>query len=265
MVNAKHGGTRVKSVVSQNGTGSVIRFIGTDHGRRDRLTQTELPEMQSRPPRFTDMRHRNGAEHPEISNAERNGRHRMGEALKAIFDRESRTLSEIPKTLDTSALEHAVNALVQARRICCYAIGTSALLANEAEYQFVRLGLSCISLNDRMQLAIQSTLLARGDVVLFFSRSGRDRRTIEGIGLARRTGATTVSVTSDPNSPLAKRSDIALVLPERPMSSKEVWPPSKIPELALLNVLATYVALYTRKQMVGSSRCDELMEKMLIQ
>ena len=51
-----------------------------------------------------------------------------------------------------------------------------------------------------------------GDVVIGVSHQGRTRDTIELLRLARKFGATTIGITTVPNSPLAEVSDVSLAV-----------------------------------------------------
>ena len=266
MSSSRQGGKRLKPVIPHNGTGSVAHLNRTSDDRPDYLTPTEL--FRSPAPvstrRVDGMPNNGDSGNGAMHGATFNGNKDLGEILEAIFKAEARALAEIPKTLATALLEEATAALINARRIYCFAFGSARLLASEAEYQFVRLGLHCIFIRDWMQLAIQAALLSSEDVVLAFSHTGRDRQTVQGLTLAQGTKATVIGVTSEADSPLARQSDIALVLAERDMQPRDCAPASKIPELALVHALATCVALRTSKQTAGPTRCDELIEKMLI-
>jgi RpiR family carbohydrate utilization transcriptional regulator len=138
------------------------------------------------------------------------------------------------------------------------------LLASEAEYQFVRLGLRCVSIHDNIQLASQTKLLSSEDVVLVFSHTGRDRWTVPGLALARRAGALIVGITSEPDSPLAKRSDIALVLPETRAVDQATGLHSKVLELTLIEAIASCIAVSTGQEISVVTRCDELVAKALV-
>jgi DNA-binding MurR/RpiR family transcriptional regulator len=272
MTKSKHGGTRVNFAVSQNGTGSVVGLNGASQGHRDYATRTGTlhSELSVTSGKVADRLSSVASEHARMPSNRLNGNHDnarqdVGAIVKAIFDAESRALAQIPKALETEALELAADALINARRIYCYAVGGSRLLASEAEYQFVRLGLHCVFIQDWMQLAIQTALYSSDDVVLAFSHSGRERRTVQGLALARRTGATTIGVTSEPGSPLVKHSEIALILPGIDVRPHQAAPRSNIPELTLIHAIAAYIAWRTSKQVNGINRCDELIEKMLIE
>src|SRR4030088_1164541 len=155
--------------------------------------------------------------------------------VKMVFEEESRTLSQAPTTLKSESIDKAVQALMSARQVHCFAVGSSGLLAAVAEYRFVRLGINCISIRDAMQMAIQSSLLSPKDVVLTFSQTGRDRDAVDALTLARQAGATTIGVTSEPGSPLVNVSDVALVLFDLHINSEGSLFDTRIAELTLID------------------------------
>jgi RpiR family transcriptional regulator, carbohydrate utilization regulator len=184
--------------------------------------------------------------------------------VKKVFEEESRALTEAPKTLKDESLEKAVTALIGARQVCCFAAGSSGLLASVAAYRFVRLGINCISIQDPIQMAIQTSLLAPKDVVLALSQTGRNRDAVDGLALARQAGATTIGITSEPGSPLVQASDIALVLFEPQTAQQGALLDTKIAEITLIDALATCIALRRKGSSKGAHRVDKQIEKILI-
>jgi len=189
---------------------------------------------------------------------------------RKVFAAEAQALANAWQTLDPRRWKQAVDVLARARRgegrrVLCLAVGASGLLCMEAVYRFVRIGLDCIAVYDPIQIAIQAGRLSPGDVAIGFSQSGRTRDTVEGLRLAHGCGATTISVTSRPHSPVAAASDIPLILLELHAAYRSAYLDSKIAELTLIDALATCVArqLPARQQ----SEVDQLnadVERMFV-
>jgi DNA-binding MurR/RpiR family transcriptional regulator len=177
------------------------------------------------------------------------------------FETGLRTLTDALNAIEIEFLERAIESLVLARRIYSFAVGSSGLLASEVEYRFVRLGLNCISIQDPMQMAVQSSLISSEDVVIAFSQTGRNRRTVEGLERARTAGATTIGITRRSGSPLLTVTDIPLVLAESDTNAGAILPYSKIAELVLIDALTHCVA--TVRKSAVSNQVDENIERML--
>jgi DNA-binding MurR/RpiR family transcriptional regulator len=162
--------------------------------------------------------------------------------VQKVFNAEASALIKAPQTIDRRALEAAVTALASARRVQCYAVGGSGLLAMEAVYRLVHLGLDCVAVYDPVQIAIQASRLGPEDVAIGFSQSGRTHSTVMGLAAARDAGAVTIGVTSRARSPIAAHSDVVLLLLELQAAFRGAHLDSKIAELTLIDALATCLA-----------------------
>ncbi len=162
--------------------------------------------------------------------------------LEKVFAAEAKALSIAWQTVDPHSWLRAVEALARARRVHCYAVGGSGLLAMEACYRLIRLDIDCYAVCDPIQIAIQAARLTGHDVAIGFSQTGRTRDTVEGLSAARAAGATTICVTSQPGSPITAASDIALVLLELHTAYRGAYLDSKIAELTLIDALCACVA-----------------------
>ena len=162
--------------------------------------------------------------------------------VRKVFAAEAQALANAWKTVEVQELRRAVDALAQARRVHCFAVGGSGLLAMEAIYRFVRLGIDCYAICDPIQIAIHAGRMAPQDVAIGFSQTGRTRDTVEGLKAARAAGATTICITSQPHSPIIAASDIKLVLLELQAAYRAAYLDSKIAELTLIDALSTCLA-----------------------
>ncbi len=162
--------------------------------------------------------------------------------VRKVFAAEGQALADAWQTLDAQQWQRAVDALARARRVHCYAVGSSGLIAMEASYRFVRLGMDAYASTDPIQIAIQASRLTAQDVAIGFSQTGRTRDTVEGLRAAHEAGATTICITARPHAPIVGASDIALVLLEPHTAYRGALLDSKIAELTLVDALSTCLA-----------------------
>ncbi|MEU0642332.1 MurR/RpiR family transcriptional regulator [Streptomyces phaeochromogenes] len=122
-----------------------------------------------------------------------------------------RAVQQTIDRMDLDALERAAQAVARARRIDVYGVGGSGAVAQETETRLFRIGCSVRGWNEVHGAATSAALLTPADVAIGISHSGATRETIEPFELAKERGATTVALTSDPRSPLARAADIRLI------------------------------------------------------
>ncbi|HEX4597255.1 MAG TPA: SIS domain-containing protein [Burkholderiaceae bacterium] len=159
-----------------------------------------------------------------------------------VFDRTIGALIDVRNHLDPVALKRAIQILASARRIECYGVGNSGIVALDAQHKLFRYGVPTASYVDTHAMGMAATTLKRGDAVLAISASGRTADTLVAVEIARESGAKVVAITTR-GSPLAKLATAALYadVPEDP----DLYAPmvSRLAHLAIIDVLSVGVAL----------------------
>jgi RpiR family transcriptional regulator, carbohydrate utilization regulator len=144
--------------------------------------------------------------------------------------------------LDAVRLEAAVEILTSARQMVLFGMGGSGPVALDAQHKFLRLDCPAISTADPLLARMMVSVMKPGDLLLLVSNSGRTIATIELAELAGAAGAAILALTA-PNSPLAARATIAIEI--EPAEDVDLYTPmaSRLAHLAMIDVLATGVAL----------------------
>jgi DNA-binding MurR/RpiR family transcriptional regulator len=134
------------------------------------------------------------------------------ERVVAVVGRaDLRAIQQTIERIDLEALERAARAAARARRIDVYGVGGSGAVALETEVRLFRIGCAVRGWNEVHAATTSAALLTPADVAIGVSHSGSTRETVEPFELARERGATTVAITADPRSPLARAADIRLI------------------------------------------------------
>lgn len=162
--------------------------------------------------------------------------------VSKVFDRAIGALIDVRNHLDAQALEGAVETLAKARRIECFGLGNSAVVALDAQHKLLRFGIPCSAYSDPHSMSIATAVLGRGDVVLVISASGRTVDAVESAQTARAAGAKVIAVTSS-NTPLAAAATVALHADVQ--EDADVYTPmtSRLAHLAVIDALCVGLAL----------------------
>ncbi|MGW2519085.1 MurR/RpiR family transcriptional regulator [Streptomyces sp. NPDC001617] len=131
--------------------------------------------------------------------------------VQVVGSADLRAIQQTIDRIDLDALERAAQALAKARRIDVYGVGGSGAVAQETETRLFRIGCQVRGWTEVHGAATSAALLTPADVVIGISHSGATRETIEPFEMAKERGATTVALTTDPRSPLARAADIRLI------------------------------------------------------
>jgi RpiR family carbohydrate utilization transcriptional regulator len=159
-----------------------------------------------------------------------------------VFDSITETLGRVRNTLDLDAIEVAVDALSNARRVEFYGFGASSPVAIDAQHKFFRLQIASAAHSDPHIQTMSAMSLTRGDVVVAISQSGRTTALLEAIDHAREAGATVIGLAPD-RTPIIESCTIPIPIDAEQVSEDSYSPlPSRIAHLAVIDVLAVGVS-----------------------
>lgn len=134
------------------------------------------------------------------------------EALaEAIVKRQVEALQTTLHALDYAAIERATALIAEARRVVIIGHGAAQVPALGLSVKLMWGGVAAFAAAPDMFSNIVITSQP-GDLVVGVSHQGRTRDTIELLRLARRFGASTLGISTVPNSPLAEVSDVSLAV-----------------------------------------------------
>ena len=162
-----------------------------------------------------------------------------------VLDSTLDTIVRIRGSLNHAAIERAVDALAHAAdagRIVFFGLGASGAVAHDAACKFFFLVTQCHAYADGHMQHMCAPTLGPDDAVVAISGTGKTRDLVRNAGLARRSGATVIAITS-PGSPLADVASILVAADVR--ENTDVYTPSisRIVHLLIVDILAVGVAL----------------------
>jgi len=165
------------------------------------------------------------------------------DVLKKVFSSSIRTLEESLQIIDEKQFSMAVEAILKAKRIEFYGVGTSSTLAQDAYYRFMRIGLPVYAAVDPHISRVSASTMNNGCLAIGISYKGRTRDTVETLDIARSKGAKTMCITCFPLSPITKVSDIQIVMPTSEAKIMREAISSRIAQIAIIDSLYAAVAL----------------------
>lgn len=157
--------------------------------------------------------------------------------LNKVFTANVKTLHDTAERINHQAVLEAVNLLANARIIYIYAIGTSAVIANEFQYRLMQIGKTAICVNDVPTMKVSTLNIREGDVAVGISHSGRTIATIEALELASARGAKTLCLTSYSGSEITKHADCSIEVYSDEIDYPMEAISSRIAHLSLIDVL----------------------------
>jgi DNA-binding MurR/RpiR family transcriptional regulator len=176
----------------------------------------------------------------------------VGTVANKIFHSGMQAMQDTLRVIDTSALGKAVKAILAARRVEIYGIGSAAPIAEDANYRLLRIGIESKSVIDSHVQAISASLTGPRVAVLTVSHSGSTHETVTATRLAKEAGATTICITNYGKSPILAHTDIVLHTMARETQFRTEAMTSRIAQLAIVDALIACLALATYDRAVDT-------------
>ncbi|NJD02466.1 MAG: MurR/RpiR family transcriptional regulator [Ruminiclostridium sp.] len=180
------------------------------------------------------------------------------EVTAKVFSSSIQALTDTIKMLDRDELDKAVEALLSAGRIEFYGVGTSATIAMDMYYRFMRIGMPAYVAVDPHISKVSASMLDDRCVAVGISHTGRTKDTIRTLQIAKSKGAKIICITSYSGSPIFELSDIKLVTSTVETRFMKEAVLSRIAQIALLDSLYTCIAL--RKYEFVSEKINDMTE-----
>jgi DNA-binding MurR/RpiR family transcriptional regulator len=160
-----------------------------------------------------------------------------------VFQTNIQAVANTMKALDPHMVEVAAKSLADTGRVDIYGVGYSSFTALDAKLKLVRLGLVADAYGDAHLQAMAAASLRKGDVAIGISHSGSTKDVVDALTAARKSGASTISITNFSPSPITRASDVVLLTasPESPLGGEVLT--SRIAQLCVLDVLSVALAV----------------------
>ena len=160
------------------------------------------------------------------------------------------SLVQIRNQMNHAALDRAIALYEACERVELYGSGGSAVVAEDAQLKFFRLGKPAIAYADPHIQYAAAALLDEQALVIAISHSGRSLDLLRTIEIAREARARVIAVTAT-KSPLAEAADVALNVDVS--EDSDIFSPvkSRLGHMVVLDILAVGVAVRGGEEMLS--------------
>lgn len=130
--------------------------------------------------------------------------------IEKICQSNSQACIGTAQILNPKDLEKAAHIIMGANRVFIFADGPVAAVGIDLYHKLMRLGISCVFIQDRRLQSIQASLTTPEDAVIALSYSGASKGTINILKLAKENKARTIAITNNIRSPITEVAELCL-------------------------------------------------------
>jgi DNA-binding MurR/RpiR family transcriptional regulator len=131
--------------------------------------------------------------------------------LRTLSQSHQAALQATADSIDVDQVGRIADAVAISSHVDIYGIGGSAVMAREMQLRLYRIGINAHHWGEVHDGLTSAALLDEDSVAIAISNTGRTVETIEMLGQAKSSGAFTLAITSNADSPLAGLADVHLV------------------------------------------------------
>ena len=176
-----------------------------------------------------------------------------GTIMRKMRDNTIDALRTTCETMSEADLLKASEILTGAkRRIELYGIGSSAMLAEDAAFRFIKLGLPAVVVRDSYISSASALMLDSDCAAMAISYTGRTHDIIKTMSIAKEKGAKTICITCYSDSPLAKLCDLPLIAVSGEAVASKLATVSRLAQMLIVDTLCACIA---------SQRRDDALER----
>jgi RpiR family transcriptional regulator, carbohydrate utilization regulator len=128
-----------------------------------------------------------------------------------IWQRAKEEINRTAQSLDVQEIEKAAACLIEADRVLCVGVASSAPLALSLDWKIKRCGIVSSCVSDGYVMAVEASLLRVGSVLVAVSSSGATKDVVTSARIAREGGATVIAVTNFTKAPLVEAANVRLI------------------------------------------------------
>ena len=169
----------------------------------------------------------------------------IGQSLQNILANKTEEIRQTVAMMDPENLDRILDIIQKARMVQLVAVGNTIPVALDAAFKFNQLGIPAATGTILETQTAYAFNLGKKDVIIAISNSGVSRRLIRILEGASGNGVTVISITNNPESPVAKLSDYHITTATREKLLREDFLFSRVPATMVIEIL--YLLLSVRK------------------
>ncbi len=182
------------------------------------------------------------------------------QTMKHVFTQTCVALEQTLQIINYTEFERAADLLRTAKSLVFFGVGSSSPIAQDAYCRFSRLDLNVTYAVDPYAMLLTASHLTDDCAVIGISHTGRSKETLRAMEKAKEQGAHTICITSYPDSPITKYSDVKLVTSASENNVIHEAITSRITHISLLDSMYTFLVIHNYH--TSSQKLEKLNEFM---
>lgn len=169
------------------------------------------------------------------------------EAMRKMIDNAISSFQATYEINDNHDFRAAVDLITSAkRRIELYGVASSSMVAQDAAYRLMKIGLPAVAVTDALICPVSAAMLDEDCLAIAISYTGRTQDIVKAMKIAKKQKAKTLCVTSFAGSPLASTCDLSLIVASKEAEIQGEATAARLTQLLLLDSICAFISFQRR-------------------
>ena len=183
----------------------------------------------------------------------------IGQSLQNILANKIEEMKQTVSLLDEKQLNVILDKIQHARMVQFVAVGNTIPVALDGAYKLNEIGIASMAGSIwETQLSFAMTL-GKEDVQIAISNSGESKQVVKMIRAAKKSGATIIGITNNPNSTIAKEVDYHIQTATREKLFMNEFCFSRVSAMTVIEILYLFLTVGQEQSYTRLSECENLM------
>ena len=183
----------------------------------------------------------------------------IGQSLQNILANKIEEMKQTVSLIDEKQLNEILDKIQHAGMVQFVAVGNTIPVALDGAYKLNEIGIPAMAGSIwETQLSFSMTL-KKSDVQIAISNSGESKQVVKMVRAARKNGATTIGITNNPNSTIAKEADYHIQTATREKLFMNEFCFSRVSAMTVIEILYLFLTVGQEESYSRLSECENLM------
>lgn len=141
--------------------------------------------------------------------------------------------------MDYEEIYKSAKMIAKAKKVNFIGIGYSSIIASDAKYKFMRIGINCDAYTDSHTMIMMSSIMDKDEILFAISHSGNTNEIVNSLKIAKKIGIKTICISHSANSKIMDYADSRLTYASTETKFQTGSVSTKIAQIFVIDLIYT--------------------------
>ena len=160
---------------------------------------------------------------------------------KKFYSINIKALEQTMSLMDYDEISKSAKMIAKAKKVNFIGIAYSGIIASDAKYKFMRIGINCDAYTDSHTMVMMASIMDKDEVMFAISHSGNTNEIVNSLKIAKDVGAKTICISHSLNSKIMNFADSKLTYASTETKFQTGSVSTKIAQMFVIDLIYTEI------------------------